>query len=230
MAISSKQIGWSNENNLLWEISKKLDGIIASLAITTTTTTTTAYVCIDADVMIGSQTWKICNLNVSTYSNGDPIPEITDQTDWVNATTGAWCWYNNDSANGPVYGRLYNYYAVNDPRGIAPAGYHVPSESEWQTLNSTIGGDGGALKEAGTTHWTSPNTGATNSTGFSALPGGIRASDGSFALLNEYGFWWTSTPDVGDTSRDWALAYDTSAMLFGNSGNYLGFSVRLIQD
>lgn len=232
MAIGSKQIGWSNENNLLWEISKKIDDIIKSLGPTptTTTTTTTIYLCTGADVTIGSQVWQFCNLNVSTYNNGDPIPQITDQTEWVNATTGAWCWYNNDPALGAIYGKLYNWYAIADPRGVAPAGYHVPTEAEWQALSVLVSGDGGALKESGTTNWTSPNTGATNSTGFTALPGGIRAYDGSFALINSYGFWWNSTPDVSGTARDWALAYDGSAMLYGNSGKNLGFSVRLIKN
>jgi uncharacterized protein (TIGR02145 family) len=233
----SKQIGWSQEANLLYEILRELDYLnlvtadaTGNCVCPTTTTSTTIYLCTGEDVTIGSQVWKVCNLNVSTYNNGDPIPEITDLTEWVNATTGAWCWYNNDSANGAIYGKLYNWYAVTDPRGIAPAGYHVPSESEWQALSFSVIGDGGTLKETGTTHWTSPNTGATNSTGFTALPGGIRGFDGSFSLINDYGFWWTSTPDVPGTSRNWALAYDISTILFGNSGNNLGFSVRLIKD
>src|ERR1035437_4904310 len=127
-------------------------------------------------VTICTQSWMLKNLDVSTYRNGDLIPEVTDGSAWSALTAGAWCWYNNDSAtNASTYGKLYNWYAVNDPRGLAPTGWHVPSDAEWTTLSTCLGGNavaGGAMKETGTTHWTSPNTGATNSSGFTGLPGG----------------------------------------------------------
>ena len=117
-------------------------------------------------VKIGSQFWMKQNLNTAHYRNGDIIPQITSTNLWATLYTGAWCWYNNDPAiYAATYGRLYNWYAVNDPRGLAPMGWHVPTDAEWTTLSTSLGGDaaaGGAMKETGTTHWTTPNTGATN--------------------------------------------------------------------
>jgi uncharacterized protein (TIGR02145 family) len=149
-------------------------------------------------VTICSQVWMDKNLDVSTYRNGDPIPQVTDPTQWANLTTGAWCYFNNDPAMGAIYGKLYNWYAVNDPRGLAPAGFHVPTDVEWSTLTACLGGSvpaGAAMKEAGFAHWNSPNWGATNSSGFTALPGAYRHYDGSFDLnnLGNIGLMWSST-------------------------------------
>ena len=147
-------------------------------------------------VTICNQIWSTKNLDVSTYRNGDAIPQVTDPTAWANLTTGAWCYYNNDAANGPIYGKLYNWYAVNDVRGLAPTGYHVPSDAEWTTLETCLGGSsvaGGAMKEAGLMHWLSPNTGATNSSGFAGLPGGLRSLSGTFYGIGSNGYWWSST-------------------------------------
>src|ERR1035437_5498763 len=187
------------------------------------------------EVTICSQVWKVKNLDVSTYRNGDPIPQVTDPTAWVALTTGAWCWYNNDSAtNASTYGKLYNGYSVNDPRGLAPTGWHVPSDAEWTTLSTCLGGDavaGGAMKETGTTHWTSPNTGATNSSGFTGLPGGYRANPGIFTTVGNYGFWWSSTAYV--TTNLWYryLSYNDGTIfkdwLFNKQ---FGFSVRCLRD
>src|SRR5205085_6409714 len=134
-------------------------------------------------------------LSVSTYLNGDTIPSITDPTIWASLTTGAYCYYNNDSTTyAATYGKLYNWYAVNDPRGLAPLGWHIPSDAEWTTLENCLGGSsvaGGAMKETGITYWLSPNTSATNSSGFTGLPGGYRnPSDGSFYLISSNGIWW----------------------------------------
>lgn len=183
------------------------------------------------DVTIGTQIWTGCNLDVTTYRNGDPIPQVTDPTAWVGLTTGAWCYYNNDSANGPVYGKLYNWYAVNDPRGLAPLGYHIPTDVEWTTLITSLGGTsiaGGALKEIGTTHWSSPNTGATNSAGFTMLGAGRRLS--SFSLLNDFGYIWTQTPFDSVNAYTFVAAYNTSSGLIGVREKYAGLSVRLIKD
>ncbi len=144
-------------------------------------------------VTICSQVWMDKNLSISNYRNGDPIPLVTDATAWSNLTTGAYCFYNNDPSTEAVYGRLYNWYAASDPRGLAPVGWHMPTEAEWRTLGACVGGlstAGGPLKEAGTSHWLSPNTGATNSSGFTALPGGYRTDFGTFAAIGEYGHWW----------------------------------------
>jgi uncharacterized protein (TIGR02145 family) len=128
-----------------------------------------------ASVTIGTQVWMRKNLHVSRYRNGDWIPQVKDSAMWATLTTGAWCWYNNDSATGAVYGRLYNWYAINDPRGLAPAGWHIPSDSEWLATSTFLDTDarnaGGKMKETGTTHWLDPNVGATNSRRFTALPG-----------------------------------------------------------
>ena len=137
-------------------------------------------------VKIGDQWWMAENLKVTCYRNGDAIPNITDGTTWASLSTGAYCEYNNDINNVATYGRLYNWYAVTDSRNIAPAGWHVPSDAEWKQLEMYLGmsqseadatgwrgtDEGGKLKEVGTMHWNSPNTGATNESGFTALPGG----------------------------------------------------------
>jgi len=123
------------------------------------------------------------NLKTTRYCNGDLIQCITDSTQWNQyLTTGAYCIYRNNASNANTYGNLYNWYAVNDNRYIAPSGWHVPTDAEWTTLTIFLGGDmvSGKLKEAGTTHWASPNTAATNETGFTALPGGYRDDLGFF--------------------------------------------------
>ena len=187
-------------------------------------------------VTICSQIWMLNNLEVTTYRNGDPIPQVTDSIQWVNLTTGAWCYYNNNSANGPVYGKLYNWYAVNDPRGLAPAGWHVPSDAEWTTLSTCLGSDliaGGPMKEIGTTHWTPPNTGATNTSGFTALPGGFRDFDGSFNGVGGSGYWWSSTEF--NTTFAWTrslyyLYYPNGSIVRATNPKQGGFSVRCLRD
>ena len=189
--------------------------------------------CIEHDVTIGTQTWTGCNLNVTTYRNGDTIPQVTDQTDWTNLTTGAWCHINNDPANDAIYGKLYNWYAVNDPRGLAPLGWHVASYAEWDTLINSLGGDtvaGGKLKEVGLCHWLAPNTDATDQVLFTALPGGFRGGNGSFGSVGAIGQWWTSTEF--DTTKAWMkyLLYNDGGVGYGQPIKNGGMSVRLIQD
>jgi uncharacterized protein (TIGR02145 family) len=183
-------------------------------------------------VTIGTQVWTNKNLDVSTYRDGTPIPEVTDPTAWANLTTGAWCYYNNDPINGAIYGKLYNWYAVNDPRGLAPLGWHVPSDAEWTTLTDYLGGAsvaGGKMKETGNSHWNGPNLDATNSSGFNGLPGGSRYSYSIFGVIGNDGYWWSST-DLGE--KTWSRYL---ANFFGTAGKYDyfkagGFSVRLIKD
>jgi uncharacterized protein (TIGR02145 family) len=197
-------------------------------AMTTTTTTT----CSLPDVTIDSQIWTGCNLSVTTYRNGDPIPEVTDPTAWVALTTGAWCYYNNDPANAATYGRLYNWYAVNDVRGLAPVGYHVPTDAEWITLTTFLGGEpiaGGPLKETGTIHWNVPNSGATNTTGFTGLPGGLRYFDGTFLDFGNYGLWWSAS-GVGASAWYRYMNYNSSYLFRTVYDKIDGFSVRLIKD
>jgi uncharacterized protein (TIGR02145 family) len=174
------------------------------------------------------------NLDVSKYRNGDIIPQITDPSVWANLTIGGWCWYNNDSATyAKTYGKLYNWYAVNDPRGLAPLGWHIPSDAEWPALSSCVGGDvvaGGKMKEAGTIHWASPNAEATNSSGFTGLPGGTRFSDGAFNGHSFSGYFWSSTE--ANTSTAWnRFVYSSNGGLFSaNFAKQSGFSVRCVRD
>ncbi len=186
------------------------------------------------EVVIGTQTWKTKNLDVATYRNGDPIPQVTDIAQWPNLTTGAWCYYENNTANGPVYGKLYNWYAVNDPRGLAPLGYHIPTDTEWTTLTTFLGGEtiaGGKMKTTGTSVWFSPNTDATNSSGFTGLPAGYRHDDGPFSLIAGYGGSWWSPSEDGTTDAWYRHLshYDGGAFRGSTNKNY-GFSVRCLRD
>ena len=195
------------------------------------------------NVTIGTQVWTTKNLDVTTYRDGTPIPQVTDATAWAGLTTGAWCYYANSTANGTTYGKLYNWYAVagihdNDPntpnKVLAPTGWHVPSDTEWTTLTDFLGGvgvAGGKMKATGTTLWKTPNTGATNSSGFTGLPGGYRPSDGSFANIGNNGSWWSSS--VGSTSNaSWHrnLDYSFGGAYSMSHNNKIGFSVRCLRD
>ena len=149
-------------------------------------------------VTIGTQVWMVENLKVIHYRNGDPIPYISDNAEWEGLTTGAYCVYDNNSGNESVYGLLYNWFAVNDSRNIAPEGWHVPTDAELTVLSSYFGGDatsGGKLKEAGLVHWLEPNSGATNESGFTGLPGGHREYGGNYDYIQWGGGWWSSTED-----------------------------------
>jgi uncharacterized protein (TIGR02145 family) len=180
------------------------------------------------------QSWMTKNLDIDCYRNGDPIPKVTDPTAWAALTTGAYCYYNNDSATyAATYGKLYNWYAVNDPRGLAPEGWHIPTDFDWTTLENCLGGStvaGGLMKEIGTTHWTTPNTGATNISGFVGLPGGNRFFDGTFLNVGNYGNWWSSTEN--DPAASWIryLGYFLGNTTRGNYAKKDGFSVRCLRD
>jgi len=158
-------------------------------------------------VTIGGQIWMQQNLRVARYRNGDPIPNVTVNAQWATLTTGAFCWENNDPSRDIPYGKLYNFYAVEDPRGICPVGWRVGTDDDWKILETTAGmiasdlnvdgmrgvaeNVGGKLKA--TTLWDSPNTGATDEFGFSGLPGGYRSSDGLIFTRQNAGTWWTGT-------------------------------------
>ena len=180
-------------------------------------------------VTIGTQVWMAENLKVIHYRNGDAIPNVTDSTEWSNLTTGAYCNYDNDANNATTYGRLYNWYAVNDSRNIAPTGWRVPTEDEWTILSVYLGGRtvaGGKLKETGTTHWISPNTGATNETGFTALPGGIRVSSTCIAI-GIYGYWW-SFHTLMPVHR--IMTYDSDNFDDQVCSKWCGISVRCLRN
>jgi uncharacterized protein (TIGR02145 family) len=182
-------------------------------------------------VAIGTQVWMVENLKTTKYRNGDPIPNVTENIEWSNLTTGAYCDYDNTPGNSVTYGKLYNWFAVNDSRNIAPTGWHVPSDAEWTILTSFLGGEevaGGKLKETGTTHWQSPNTGATNESGFSGLPGGDNRF-GSFSSLGDFGCFWSST-ELGPTAWFHFLSYNDASVPRSNETKSIGFSVRCLRD
>jgi uncharacterized protein (TIGR02145 family) len=205
------------------------------------------------NVTIGTQVWSSTNLNVTTYRDGTPIPQVTDPTQWINLTTGAWCYYNNDPANGAIYGKLYNWYAVagihdaaslNNPalrKQLAPQGWHIPSDAEWTILKDFLGGQsiaGGKMKSTGTIQsgtglWQSPNTAATNESGFSWLPAAIRnISSGSFQDIGINSFLWSSSENISFNNNAWAsYLFNDSGIVYRNSFiKRYGFSVRCLRD
>ena len=195
-------------------------------------------------VIIGTQEWMAENLKTTKYNDGTAIPNITVDATWAAATTGAYCDYSNIPANSTIYGRLYNWYAEdnntatnvasNGGKNVCPTSWHVPTDTEWTTLTTYLGGEsvaGGKLKETGTTHWLSPNMGATNETGFTALSGGYRYSGGSFYYIGNSCGWWSSTEN--STSSAWlrSMGYNsTSVNRYGGDDKRFGFSVRCVKD
>jgi uncharacterized protein (TIGR02145 family) len=206
-------------------------GIIIRMHWTLTVTDTDGNVY--HTVKIGTQIWTAENLKTTKFNDGTAIPSGEP---WGNSTTaGKYCWFRNDSATyKKTYGALYNWYAAHSGK-LAPTGWHVPTDAEWDTLSAYLGGEdvaGGALKEAGTTHWESPNTGATNSSGFSALPGGYRNYDGQSCDIFSSGNWW-STTELTDNSPFANKCYiysDNSRIYRSHPTKNYGFSVRLVRD
>jgi uncharacterized protein (TIGR02145 family) len=183
-------------------------------------------------VTIGSQTWMAENLKTTKLYDGMSIPNKTIVSFWPNFTTFAYCWYDNDTiVNKNVYGALYNWYTVLTGK-LCPQGWHIPSEEEWTTLSTYLGGlnsAGGKLKEIGTTHWNSPNSDATNETGFTALPGGLIYNGGSFTQIGYEAIWWSSTESVNSTAWYWQVNNDFNLQ----NGKYPeegGFSIRCIKN
>lgn len=182
-------------------------------------------------VNICDQTWMKSNLNVSKYKNGDVIPQVQNESQWSNLTTGAWCYYQNNTSNGPIYGKLYNWYALNDSRGLSPTGWHIPTYQEWMALNSCLGDNvGGKMKEVGTIHWLTPNTGATNESGFTGLPNGLRATNGTFSFLGEHGYWWSATENSSTEVKTFDLNYNYGQVSTYNVNKISGLSVRCVKD
>jgi uncharacterized protein (TIGR02145 family) len=184
-------------------------------------------------VQIGDQVWMAENLKVTHYRNGDAVPNVTNASEWENLSTGAYCNYDNKTTHVATYGRLYNWYAVNDSRNIAPIGWHVASDAEWQTLIDYLGGAdvfGGKLKEMGNTHWQSPNTGATNESGFSALPGGVRYSHGEFTDLGYCACFWSSTETNNKFAMCCWLLHTWSGANHMVCLKYWSLSVRCVKD
>jgi uncharacterized protein (TIGR02145 family) len=189
-------------------------------------------------VYIGTQQWMAENLKVSKYNDGATIPNITDNLQWSNDISGAWCYYNNDGSNNAKYGKLYNWYSIspttNGNKNICPTGWHIPTESEWSILTDYLGGAGvagGKMKESSTSSWNYyPNITPTNSSLFSALPGGYRNYNGFFGSNEDFGKWWISKEY--SESKSWCLAlyYFNSEAHFTTSYNNDGLSVRCLRD
>jgi uncharacterized protein (TIGR02145 family) len=182
------------------------------------------------EIKIGDQTWTTKNLDVSAYKNGDAIPQVKDQEEWTNLTTGAWCYYENKGENGTTYGKLYNWHAVNDPRGLAPKGYHIPTDAEWTILNEGLGvADEAGTKMKSTSGWNEDGNG-NNTSGFAGLPGACRDGNGSFYDVGSYGYWWSSSEN--NTSYAWCryLTNNNGSVSRANSRKRDGFSVRCMRD
>jgi uncharacterized protein (TIGR02145 family) len=184
-------------------------------------------------VILGAQSWLRENLKVIRYNDGSPIGNITDNSEWGNSTIGAYCWYNNDPiSNKETYGALYNWYAVST-RELCPSGWHVPSIAEWDALINYLRGEGeagGKLKETGTEHWFSPNTGATNESGLTALPGGSRNNAGDYTNIGSSAAWWSSTEYDQNSVYVYSISSNNSIVLRNLDYKHNGFSVRCIKD
>jgi uncharacterized protein (TIGR02145 family) len=182
-------------------------------------------------VRIGTQIWAVANLNVSTFRNGDSIPEEKTSKEWVAAGESgkpAWCYFNNDPATGLKYGRLYNWYAVNDPRGLAPVGWTLSDADDWAMLINYLGGQGAAgSKMKSMSGWSEGNNG-TNDAGFIGFPGGYRVENGSFLNIGSIGIWWSSTENNAHTAIDHYLAQSNNAAR-SSSPKQRGESVRCLR-
>ena len=179
-------------------------------------------------VKIGNQEWMSENLNNDHYQNGDPIPEVKDAREWESLKSGAWCYYNNYPGNGEKYGKLYNWYAVNDPRGLAPAGWRVPRYTEFLALTTTIKLDGNALK---TIDQISIWTKGYNTSGFSSLMSGHRSYNGTFHDLCSSSYFWSSTEFGPDSAKSINLYSDEDTNIYKIPyEKTFGFSLRLLRD
>jgi uncharacterized protein (TIGR02145 family) len=206
------------------------------------------YIDIDGNifhsVVIGNQRWMLENLKVIHYNNGDEIATGYSDEDWASLSSGAFAYYNNNFSNFENYGNLYNWYAIQDTRNIAPEGWHVASDLEFIEMEMYLGMDwdeandignrgtieGGKLKEEGTNHWNPFNTGGTNESGFTALPGGFRSNNGAFEFLQSHGFFWTSTEDIPDYGLYRKLFYNTSNIYRQGYLGGAGYSVRCVRN
>jgi uncharacterized protein (TIGR02145 family) len=184
-------------------------------------------------LIIGTQVWMKENLKTTKFNDGTSIPIITDKTVWANLSTPGYCWYNNDATTyKPLYGALYNWYTVNTGK-LCPTGWHVPTQGEWSILAIYLGGEsvaGGKLKETGTSHWLSPNTGANNTSGFTAIPGGYRYTAGEFDFVGMNGFWWSTNESITGWSYDRELDFDSEYFFEFNDPKKAGFSIRCVKN
>ncbi|HEY3369911.1 MAG TPA: fibrobacter succinogenes major paralogous domain-containing protein [Prolixibacteraceae bacterium] len=183
-------------------------------------------------VTIGKQVWMVENLKTTKYNDGTSIPSVTDNLAWAGLTTAAYCWYeNNETANKNSYGALYNWFAVNTGK-LCPTGWHIPTNQEWEELTSYLGKDNlpGKLKEAGSAHWISSNSGSTNESGFTALPGGQRSETGLYDFAVWNGLWWTSSEITAQEAYGIWIATDLDNVYSSMEDKRQGYSVRCIKD
>lgn len=184
-------------------------------------------------VKIGPQVWMAENLKTTRYNDGTSIPLVTSGSAWATLTTPGYCFYDNDATvNKATYGAMYNWYTVSTGK-LCPRGWLVPSDAEWTTLTNYLGGEnaaGGKLKESGISHWGTPNDGATNSSGFTALPGGFRQDDGSFYNINDDATWWSSSVNNPQSARGRNVNYNYSYVTKDSYNKNFGFSVRCVKD
>ena len=186
-------------------------------------------------VRIGTQTWMAENLKATKYNNGTPIPLVTTDTEWSNLSTPGYCWYLNDEATYKnIYGALYNWYTVNTKK-LCPAGWHVPSDAEWTTLTTYLGGvsvAGEKLRETSTTHWNSPNPRTTNEYNFTALPGGLRDNKGAFRSIGSHGWWWSAQEFevLSSAANCWFIYCKSPYMLLSADKKEFGLSIRCLKD
>jgi uncharacterized protein (TIGR02145 family) len=199
-------------------------------------------------VRIGRQWWIAENLRVTHFCNGESIPNVTNSSQWTQLLTSAYCTYNDSLNNVKTHGHLYNWYAVKDNRNIAPKGWHVPTDKEWKELEMHLGmtrfladqidwrgtDEGGKLKKTGIEHWQSPNTGATNESGFTALPSGCRSCEGRYYDIGYNARFWSSTKSTEfyDEWHAWSrtLAWNSSDIARYPQPRQCGYSVRCVKD
>lgn len=186
-------------------------------------------------VMIGTQFWMKENLKTTKYNDGAEIPYIKADSIWSSNSRGAQCEYDNNSAISEIYGRLYNWFVVTktNPKNVCPSGWHVPSDEEWTILTFYLGDGhiaGGKMKEKGTLHWIDPNIGATDETGFTALPGGGRYYSGAYGSLGESGFWWSSSERDSELALFSGIANSDNSMTNNSGLKTCGFSIRCIKN
>jgi uncharacterized protein (TIGR02145 family) len=188
------------------------------------------------EIKIGNQIWSAENLNTDRFANGEIIPEAKSNEAWLMAgenQQAAWCYYNNDSALSNIYGKLYNWYSVADTNRLCPSGWHLPSDVEWSELENYLGGRsvaGGKMKEFGLTHWLVPNLGASNSSGFSGLPNGMRTNNGTWFFKGDYGYWWSLSQFSANNAFSRYLFRNAKYVGRYSDNKCYGFSVRCIKD
>ena len=184
-------------------------------------------------VTIGTQVWMTKNLDVSTFRNGDPIPQVKSNEEWIKAGKEgkpAWCYYKNKKKNGKKYGKLYNWHAVNDSRGLAPTGCHIPTDAEWTILSDYLGGEDAAGKKMKSTSGWNDEGNGTNSSGFSGLPGGYRGNDGYCSLIGYGGYWWSASEYGTYYAYFRLLSFNSDYLDSYNGLKDEGLSVRCLRD